>query len=162
MIDSEQLRHDVIRPVLRYLDPVVPYSEAAENLLMGTCAHESKGGRYISQIKGPARGIFQMEPATEKDIHENYLEYRPELDDLVMALRMTPFTPILNAGLSNLRCNLYYQAAMARVHYYRVRFAMPENGNIAGMANYWKLHYNTPEGRGTEEAFIEDYMRLVK
>ncbi len=162
MINSDQLRLDVIRPVLKYLDPVVPYSVAAENLLMGTCAHESKGGSYISQIKGPARGIFQMEPATEKDIIENYLAYRPELDDLVMALRMTPFTPILNAGLSNLRCNLYYQTAMARVHYYRVKWAMPDAENVAQLANYWKLHYNTPDGRGTEERFIEDYHRYLK
>jgi len=162
MIDSEQLRHDVIRPVLRYLDPVIPYSEAAENLLMGTCAHESKGGSYVSQVKGPARGIFQMEPDTENDIQVNYLAFRPELEDLVMALRMSSWTPIKNAGLSNLRCNLYYQTAMARVHYYRVKWAMPDAENVAQLANYWKLHYNSPGGRGTEERFIEDYHRYLK
>jgi hypothetical protein len=31
----------------------------------------------------------------------------------------------------------------------------------AGMADYWKQHYNTPLGRGTVEEFISNYQRHV-
>src|SRR6056297_2531573 len=55
------------------------YSESAVNLLMGTAAQESHLGHYIEQINGPAKGIFQMEPATFEDHVNNYLNYKPDL-----------------------------------------------------------------------------------
>lgn len=159
MINAIQLRMEIIRPVLEYLDPVIPYSVAAENLLMGTCAQESRMGSYVKQVSGPACGIFQMEPATHNDICENFLEYRPGLDDLTNELRARGITP--GSKLSDLVGNLYYQVAMTRVHYVRVRMALPEEDNVEEQANYWKLFYNTPEGKGTVEEFIENYNRYV-
>lgn len=65
-INCEQLRLYVIRPTLEKIEL---WSEAAENLLLGTTAQESHMGTYIKQVgKGPALGIYQMEPATHKDI----------------------------------------------------------------------------------------------
>lgn len=47
-------------------------SSSAVNLLLGTAAQESAFGTYLRQIGGgPARGVFQMAPATAKDIWEN-------------------------------------------------------------------------------------------
>ena len=158
-IDALQLRHEIIRPVLKYLEPEIPYSMAAENLLMGTCAQESLMGQFIVQLdNGPAKGIFQMEPATHTDIWNNYLNYssRDEIADLI--------TTLAGEAMSDdmlLTGNLYYATAMARVHYYRVKFALPEADNVAQMANYWKLFYNTPEGKGTEVGFIRRYARYV-
>ena len=154
MINAIQLRMNIIRPVLEHLDSVIPYSIAAENLLMGTCAQESALGSYVVQINGPARGIFQMEPFTEDDIKKNFLAYRPELNHKIMYCSH-------GYGDSALTGNLYYATAMARVHYYRVPMAMPDADNVAQMANYWKLFYNTPEGRGTEAEFIHNYNRYV-
>ena len=85
MIDALQLRHEIIRPTLKHLDPVIPYSMAAENLLMGTCAQESRMGQFLVQLEGgPARGIFQMEYSTEYDIIRNFTRFRPELHEVMM------------------------------------------------------------------------------
>jgi len=83
-IDALHIRHEIIRPVLKHLDPVIPYSMAAENLLMGTCAQESRMGQFLVQLdKGPAKGIFQMESSTEDDIWLSYISYREDLGDIV-------------------------------------------------------------------------------
>jgi len=159
MIDALQLRHEIIRPTLKHLDSVIPYSMAAENLLMGTCAQESRMGQFLVQLdNGPAKGIFQMEPATHMDIWSNYLNYssRDEIADSVTILAGEAMSDdMLLTG------NLYYAAMMCRIHYYRVPMAMPEEDNIEQLANYWKLFYNTPEGKGTEAEFIHNYNRYV-
>jgi len=157
MIDALQLRHEIIRPTLKHLDSVIPYSMAAENLLMGTCAQESRMGQFLVQLdNGPAKGIFQMEPATHDDIHLNFLSYRSELCEEVESFVI----PVLEPDI-DLAGNLFYAAAMCRVHYYRVPMAMPPAENVEQLAHYWKLYYNTPEGKGTVAEFIHNYNRYV-
>eukprot|EP01006_Ploeotia_vitrea_P010228 TRINITY_DN26537_c0_g1_i1.p3 TRINITY_DN26537_c0_g1~~TRINITY_DN26537_c0_g1_i1.p3 ORF type:complete len:102 (-),score=2.31 TRINITY_DN26537_c0_g1_i1:1187-1492(-) len=57
-INAEQLRTLVVQPVLAALD--LSASDVAENLIMGTAAHESHLGDYIKQVGGgPDIGIFQ-------------------------------------------------------------------------------------------------------
>ena len=160
MIDSLQLRHEIIRPVLLHLDDEIPYTMAAENLLMGTCAQESKMGQFLVQLNnGPARGIFQMEPATESDIWANFLGYRKPLSSLVSELCISKGdgTP----SVFDLIGNLYYEAAMCRVHYRRAPEALPDEDDVQGMADLWKLRYNTPLGAGTVEEFMDNYKRYV-
>ena len=73
-INPNQLLRYVIKPALTLLDMESP---AAEALMLGTVAQESHCGRYLHQLgKGPALGIFQMEPTTYRDIWENYIAYR--------------------------------------------------------------------------------------
>lgn len=150
-MDKKQLR-DLIKRVLVALDL---HSEAAENLLMGTAAQESRLGEYIRQLgSGPALGIFQMEPATFKDIVQNYLQYKPELGKKVMSI----------SGVNALRSeyleyNLALAICMCRVHYLRVTPNMPRN--LVGWAKYWKEYYNTRLGKGTEEEFIRNFKNLV-
>ncbi|MEE9541175.1 MAG: hypothetical protein V3V85_06750, partial [Candidatus Thorarchaeota archaeon] len=50
--------------------------EAAVNLLLGTVYQEStiNGITHLKQVGGPALGIYQIEPDTEHDTWENYLE----------------------------------------------------------------------------------------
>lgn len=150
-MDKKQLR-DLIKRVLIALDL---HSEAAENLLMGTAAQESGLGEYIRQLdKGVALGIFQMEPATFKDIVQNYLKYKPELGKLIISV----------SGVNSLRSeyleyNLALAICMCRVHYLRVSGPIPEN--LVGWAKYWKEYYNTRMGKGTEEEYIRNFKRLV-
>lgn len=150
-MDKRQLR-DLIKRVLVTLDL---HSESAENLLMGTAAQESGLGEYIRQIGGgPALGIFQMEPATFKDIVQNYLQYKPDLAKQIMAV----------SGVNALRSeyleyNLALSICMCRVHYLRVSEKMPEN--LVGWAKYWKEYYNTRLGKGTEEEFIRNFKKHV-
>jgi len=155
MINSSQLRKYVIVPELERLGL---YSKAAENLLMGTAAQESKLGEYLHQLGGgPARGIFQVERATEKDIWFNYLAYNPKLRRKIFDITSTKTPYYTDEILYNLR----YAAAMTRIHYLRVKESLPDADDVAGLARYWKKYYNTPLGRGTEEEFIENYNRYL-
>lgn len=156
-IDALQLRHEIIRPVLKHLEPAIPYSMAAENLLMGTCAQESRMGQFIVQLdNGPAKGIFQMEPETYYDIYENYVDYRSNLKEVLEELVSHVFEPE-----QLLTGNLFYAAAMCRVHYWRQPEALPDENDVEGMANFWKIRYNSLLGAGTEEEFIANYQRYV-
>ena len=155
MINPDHLRMSVIRPVLQ---DAGLWSEAAENLLLGTAAQESAMGEYLVQLgNGPARGIFQMEPATLHDIQQNFLSYRPELK----AKAERHKAPALSDA-SNLNCNLAYATLMCRIHYYRVSESLPDANDIAGLARYWKRYYNTVLGKGTESEFVENYHRYVE
>lgn len=155
MIDKTQLRENIIVPVLLRMDL---FSHTAVNLLMGTCAQESRMGTYLKQLgNGPALGIFQMEPATYKDIWDNYLKYKPEL-----AAKVLEFKATNKEDEWEMVGNLYYATAMARVHYRRVKASLPSDANnIAGLAQYWKAFYNTPLGKGTVEEFIANYKKYV-
>lgn len=131
------------------------YSGDAVELLMGTCAQESHLGKYRRQMGGgPALGIFQMEPATFRDICENYLRYKPALAGKVRAV----------AGVEcfeaeDLVNNDKLAACFARVHYLRVKESIP--GDLQGWARYWKKYYNTPLGKGTEAEFADNFKRCV-
>ena len=153
MIDKHQLEADVIIPVLLYLAPDIPYSKAAVELLLGTATVESNRGDYIRQLGGgPALGIYQMEPATYSDIYDNYLRYNKHLMEKIEALR-SPSS--LGGEKSQLIGNLFYATALARVHYKRVPKSLPLEGDLEGMANYWKDYYNTHLGAGTIAHYME-------
>ena len=148
-IDPRQLLDLVVRPTLLHLDLLSP---AAEQLVLGTAAQESKLC-YLKQLGlGPAVGLWQMEPATERDLWENFLAYKPELRAKVEAL-LAPEP----SRTQQLATNLAYGCAMCRVHYLRKPAALPDAADIQGMARYWKLHYNTPLGRGTINEFVRSW-----
>lgn len=155
MINPKQLRELIIQPTLRYLEPQINYSEDAVELLMMTAAHESHLGTYIQQVKGPAQGIYQMEPSTEEDIHRNFLEYKDRIAQDIAGL-----TLISEIG-DELQGNLYYATAMARVHYYRVPEKLPSRHDVEGMAKYAKRFYNSKLGKATANDYAQAYRRLV-
>lgn len=142
MLNSEQFAKLVIRPTLEKMGL---YSKAAEQLLLGTAITESRL-RHLHQLGGgPALGLFQMEPATHNDIWKNYLAYKPKFSPIVTDIA----GGIAGVKADNMIGNLYYAAAMARMHYLRVPEKLPEAGNVVAMAEYWKKYYNTPLGAGT-------------
>ncbi len=150
MIDISQFTKYIIKPALTVIGHDSP---AAVELVLGTALQESRL-QYVKQLgNGPALGMFQMEPATHDDIWENYLAYKPELADAVKSLAAP------NGGghpsANELIGNMWYAAAMCRVHYLRVSDPLPSAGDTPGMAAYWKEHYNTHLGAGTEEEFEE-------
>lgn len=153
-INARQFREHIIKPVLEYLGL---YSKSAENLLFGTAAQESLMGHYLKQIKGPALGVYQMEPNTHQDILENFLIYKKDLYSKVLCL-------ISKKGLENkekeLISNLNYATAMCRAHYLRVREPLPNATDIKALAVYWKKYYNTALGKGTVEEFINNYKKF--
>jgi hypothetical protein len=131
------------------------YCPAAVRLLAGTAAVESGFGTFLRQKgDGPALGAFQMEPATEKDIWENYLAYRQSLALFVASVSMVD-----GPDASHLQLNLIYQILMARIHYLRVTTPIPTASDPAVLGQYWKDHYNTRLGKGHVAHFVTAWDR---
>lgn len=155
-INIGQLRKLVVRPVIKHLDA---WSLSAENLILGTIAQESHGSHYIQQLGGgPAVGMCQMEPATFRDIYQNYLKYRPELAAKVAELELPNWYEDHDAD--EMAGNNYYAVAMCRVHYLRVSEPLPEADDLHGLASYWKRFYNSHFGKGTPQEFMVNYRRF--
>lgn len=166
--NPEQFR-ELIQDTLRELEPVIPYSEAAVELLMLTAAVESNLGEYIRQVRGPARGVFQCEPTTAHDIHTNWLIYNQE----VLAKVNRFYNPNIPFEI-HARGDLPMQIVMARLHYRRIKAPLPEihylpntsvptitHRSITDLARYWKKYYNTELGKGTVHKAIEKYRRYA-
>lgn len=145
-IDKDQLR----LLIANTLTQANLYSTDATELLMGTAAQESHLGTYIRQLgNGPARGIFQCEPATERDIWDNFLKYRASVKESIwMITEHKGWGPWLQWDLA-------YQILIARCHYLRKTGSIPSD--LAGQAGYWKKHYNTYLGAGTVDEYIANY-----
>ena len=160
MIDKSQLR-TLVKEVLTFLNL---HSQAAEDLVLGTIAQESRMGTYLKQLgNGPALGVCQMEPATHNDIWDNYLKYKQPLANLMWTLSLDNgmFTSNKIPDCAQLVGNLYYAIAMCRILYLRKPDPRPQAGDIAGYAAYWKKHYNTPLGKGTTAEFLTNYSKYV-
>lgn len=149
MINARHLRDFVVRPTLRRIGM---WSQAAENILIGTIYQESRGGHYLHQLgNGPALGIYQIEPATHNDVWDNYLHYRDAL-----AKKVKNLAPLSDLD-EQLIVNLSYATAIARLIYYRIPKALPPANDIYALAKYWKAHYNTEQGKGTVEEFVKNF-----
>jgi hypothetical protein len=159
--DPIQAREIIVRPVLQYLDAAIPYSTAAENLLLGTMAQESRMGMYVKQLGGgPALGIYQCEPATHADLWQNFIMQRPALNNMLLMLSLSRTMIIPN--VEDLIYSLKYATAICRVHYWRVREGLPRHDDVVGMGGYWKAYYNSYLGKGTVTEFVTSYARYVR
>lgn len=153
-IQKDQIR-ELIRSILRYLEPEIKYSEDAVELLMLTAAQESH--------EGLAKGILQMEPNTfisnpycfdaKFDLYDNFLKYKPNLVKKIDDLKNR--TLCTDDLLAKLNC----QIAMARVYYYRVKEPLPSHKIVGDMASYYKRYYNTITGKATIQRAIDSYKR---
>lgn len=145
-LDKKQFR-DLIERTLQGFDPVLQTPSAVE-LLLGTAAVESDFGTYLRQLGGgPALGAFQMEPKTFNWLRKMYQQHYPEL-----AYR----------NFIELEWNLRLAIIMARLRYRIVKDPLPSENDIAAMAAYWKLWYNTMKGKGAVTDFVRKYMEYVK
>lgn len=148
-IDPEHLTNSVIVPTLHFLGDRFS-SPAAVNLMLGTAMVESRLQWLVQLREGPARGLWQMEPATHMD-HLAWLSAcsDSELRGAVAELKFPGMSPT-----QQLAGNLYYACAMCRVHYRRVADPLPSPDDVSGMAVYWKRFYNTRLGSGDVHDYI--------
>ena len=131
-----EIIHEALEPLKLYSDRVLP-------LLLGTCAVESSFGRWRVQLGGgPARGIYQMEPATFRWLRTKYGKRYPSVSEYSFADQQ----------------NDDHQATvMARLRYLAVPEQLPDACDLIGQAAYWKRHYNTYLGAGTVEKYMKAY-----
>lgn len=160
LIDPNQFRQ-LISDVLFHLsldlgEPRI-HSIAAVELLMLTAAHESHLGSYLEQVNGGhALGVFQIEKETYGDLYYNYLRFRPYTSEQISKYRSQNMK-----SETDLKGNILYQVAIARLLYWRISEPLPRFNDINGLAVYWKTHWNTNKGKGTVEKAVADYKRYV-
>ena len=124
---------------------------ATINLIYETGMAESGYRALVQGGGGPALSFFQIEPATARDIFNNYVEYREPLVQALIILGIDP----MDLDFS-VKTNIAVAICMCRFHYRRVPSAIPKTKE--GRAKYWKKHYNTKLGKGT----IEHYLKANK
>jgi len=124
-MNSQQLHNHLITPTLAKLGRGynTPQSRL---LLLGTIAIESDLGLYNRQIKGPALGLFQMEPETHYDIWANCDALRSDVGTRIR--EMLPPSIQVNKKTWHLGLELspQYACAMARMKYAMARPALPD------------------------------------
>lgn len=142
-LDRKHLLECTIRPVLKGLRL---HSPEAERLVLGTACAESQLRWLRQRPTGPARGLWQIEPFTARDVLGRYLRRR---DDLSKRVRATVF-PMTGArtfrnlddnalgfALAN---NLALGCAICRLIYLWVPEPIPIIAKR--QAVYWVAHYN--------------------
>lgn len=147
---------DIIKDVLKRLDSKY-YSDNAVDLIYHTGLVESRY-KYLMQLGTPvARGFFQMEGATARDICKNYLAYRPSLMGEIEKICYLNYYVLAKADIEELEflltTNIAFSVIMTRLHYRRVPKALPKT--LKDQAHYWKNYYNSHKGKGTPEKFLE-------
>lgn len=131
----------------------IPFNPHAVELLLMTAAHESDLGRFLKQNPGPARGAWQMEPATLDDHIKWMKAKRPEMYARTEELR----PPALAPRDAVMLC-LPYACVMARIHYFRRPDPIPET--LQGMAILAKKVFNTELGKATPEKYLAAYRKF--
>lgn len=155
MFNIIQFRETIVKSTLNDL---LMYSPEAEELLVFTCANESKGGTYIRQVDGPALGIYQIEPETYNDIWQNYIKSNASL-----AMRL--FSNFDVCGMPHPERMIYdlrFSTAMARIFYFRIKQSLPAANDIDSIWTYYKTHYNTSKGKALKEAAIKNYHEFLE
>lgn len=155
-----QTLHDyIIFPTLNFMGPTYN-TPAIRQLLLATCAQESHCGQYLKQIKGPALGLYQMEPATVKDLYTNFVAYDKERQR-VLEQFISPAAAVA-PQLISLVGELFYATALARMNYRRVKEAVPAFNSFPAMWAYYKKYWNSTLGAATEREFQANWNAYVR
>jgi len=138
-------------------------SDAAVELILGTGIIESRY-KYWKQIGGgPAISFYQIEGNTAVDNCHNFLRFRGSLTDRCVHATFIPkrhwVKPSVLDWSTLLEINVASAIVHCRIKYWRAPAPMPET--IAGAAAYWKRWYNTEEGAGSEEEYIEQVSKYL-
>jgi hypothetical protein len=161
-------RLEIVRPTIERLGA---WSSAAEEILVDTALHESRGLRHIRQrLRGGRPGVavsfFQIEPVTALDVCLRYLARREDLRirlEGAVWILATPEIDWQEVDLAvlerKLLVDLAFATAVARLRYWMVPAPLPAPGDLAGLADYWKAHWNTRAGAGTPAKFKRDVRR---
>lgn len=147
-----QLEQFIVRPMLKQMRR--GYSEMSELAIMMIIAHESKRGKYIKQITGPALGLIQMEPET----HDCTWDNGDSIWDnalLCEIITVSEHNHKKHPPADRLIYDLRYNVFMARQRL----FMKPEQfpNSIGEMSVYLKKHWNSVVGSATNDSYANDY-----
>ena len=142
---------EIIDEVLFQLeDAGIQRTEEAQAMVFETGMAET-GYRHLDQMKAKkgigAVSFWQIEPATIRDIWDNYISYRKPLIQATYKLGLIEENKVFSVY-----SNIALAAAFCRIHYRRFPKAIPKT--MPQRANYWKTFYNTIKGKGTVDHYV--------
>lgn len=137
--------YDIVEAVVEVLGG----GELAVKLLLETAQQETHLGEFEDPTKYAAgTGITQFDEMPFYDIirrtkieHINLIKDAFGVDMRKVKWRELEYSPVL--------CFI-----ATRLLYKKIPAAIPST--VKGRAKYWKVHYNTIEGRGTEKEYIKN------
>jgi hypothetical protein len=132
-IDREQFERVVVRPTLERLG--LPNVEKATACLMAIAAWESRGGRYLVQVQGPALGIYQIEPQTERLIYERLIQSPSPHISIKVRGTVKAF---MSGERGEMAWNHAYATAMARCLLYFDPAPLPHVDDVASIYETWR------------------------
>lgn len=143
-MDINQFRLYIIRESLKTAGW---WSQAIENLILGTGLVESGLSKFVQDGCGVARGVFQIEPKTYTDVI-SYIERDNDKVKIICTACNLGYLPNdVNAVIWNLR----FAVLITRMFYYRIVDALPKSEDAQGMYQYYKKFYNSSAGAATED-----------
>lgn len=133
-------------------------SQAIE-LLIGTACAETLMAQYFDSSEGYGFGVMQFDRIRVKDI-ARYIQEREQLKSIIYSetgfdcafydidtiCHILKFSPLLSCFF-------------CRVGYMMKPEALPSVGDLEGQAAYYKKHWNSAEGKGSEEKYIAEYKK---
>lgn len=125
-------------------------------MLLAIAAQESRCGKYFAQLGGPAQGPWQVEPGTHNDLFCNFLDFRPELRDVLEEL--LPVIPVAAPLISS----PLYCCGVARMLMYRQPWSVPELNDRDGMWQRYKFSYNSYLGAAKKEEWDHVWAKYVE
>jgi hypothetical protein len=154
MFDINQFREDILTPTLGALQF---HDAELKELLVFTCAVESEGGTYVRQIKGPALGIYQLEPNTFTDLWYNYILRKPDIVNLISLNLGVHRMPELVEIITNLKLATDLCALL-----YKYRKAQIKSCQPLDLWEVYKPLYNTDKGGAKLDESIASYYKFTK
>lgn len=164
-LDARQFRDEIIIPILQRMGMDSP---AARVLMLGTAIQESRL-IWLRQLgSGPARGVYQIEPATAKDVVGRYFKQKPHIRARVSAALDGLLPPDVRwdenwtaederALEFRLTADLAFQTALARVRYWMDPHPLPPAERLEDIGAYYKRVFNTEQGSATVAQFVLNY-----
>jgi len=145
-LNCTQLK-DLIERTLTEFDSEL-ITKVSVRLLLATAAQESQFGTYLVQTgRGPARGIFQMEPGTHDWLREYYVKKYPQIADW---------------KAEEMEWDLKKAIVMARLRYRVSPEPLPEGETAEALWPIYKKVYNTNLGKATQYDFINRVHQYVR
>ena len=139
----------LIRATLSYFNVEEKALADWTRLLLLTSIAESDKGRLLKQVKGPARGIMMVEPATERDTLNWLKACKPDLYSKIKDIRVP-------AKLEVHECeyNLSYNIALS-YSVYLMRKVNPCGKDAKQLAEIYKMKYNTIYGKASVDGVLK-------
>ena len=118
----------------------------AKEMIIETAIAETGLGQIEDKTVGAGMGLTQFDEMPFNDIRNRCLKLKPQIQkDLKIDISLVEW--------DDLRYNQFLSLLFTRLHYWLKGDPIP--ATIEERAKYWKQHYNTVQGKGTVEHYLE-------